>query len=483
MGQKTGHLYKFGPFLLDTAQHVLSRRGEPVPLTPKTYDMLLVLVESHGRLLPKEELMKALWPSSFVEESNLTQQISMLRKVLGESAGEDRYIVTISGRGYRFAAAVEDCSAQADNVSAGTVRDQSVVAGELSEPNLPSGIETRAPGVHWRRILFTAVVLTLAIAVLGYSIYRKQSIKGRHTGGPRTLAVLPFQSLRRDPVNDFLGFSLADTVITKLGYVKSLTVRPSSAVERYRRQAIDISRIAADLRVDTILTGNFIRDGDDLRITSQLIDVRTQTILWKGAFDSKYVRLLTVQDRVAHEIISGLALSLSAPELERLKPDKPIDPAAYEYYLRGVDLYWRNDFPMAIKMLQRSAEIDPSYALTWAHLGRAHTANASFELGGRDEYLSAQKAYEKALAIQPALAEAQIFMANRFTDTGRVESAVPLLREALRVSPNHAEAHWELGYAYRFGGMLNESVAECERVRQLDAGVKLSTSTRYLYLG
>ena len=138
MGQKTGHLYKFGPFLLDTAQHVLARQGEPVTLTPKTYDMLLVLVESHGRLLSKEELMKALWPSSFVEESNLTQQISMLRKALGESAGEDRYIVTISGRGYRFAAAVEDCSAQADNVSTGAVRDQAAVAGELSEPNLPS---------------------------------------------------------------------------------------------------------------------------------------------------------------------------------------------------------------------------------------------------------------------------------------------------------------------------------------------------------
>ena len=102
MGQKTGHLYKFGPFLLDTAQHVLARQGEPVTLTPKTYDMLLVLVESHGRLLSKEELMKALWPSSFVEESNLTQQISMLRKALGESAGEDRYIVTVSGRGYCF---------------------------------------------------------------------------------------------------------------------------------------------------------------------------------------------------------------------------------------------------------------------------------------------------------------------------------------------------------------------------------------------
>src|SRR5712691_7853098 len=102
MQHKNGHLYEFGPFVLDTVQHLLSRGGQPIPLTPKTYDALLVLVDNSGRMLTKDELMKALWPNSFVEESNLTQQISMLRKTLGESAGEDRYIVTIPGRGYRL---------------------------------------------------------------------------------------------------------------------------------------------------------------------------------------------------------------------------------------------------------------------------------------------------------------------------------------------------------------------------------------------
>ena len=106
MGLIPGRLYEFGPFVLDTAQHVLTRLKEPVPLTKKTYDLLLVLIESKGRMLPKDELIKALWPNSFVEESNLTQQVSALRKVLGEAAGEDRYIVTVPGKGYRFAAAV-----------------------------------------------------------------------------------------------------------------------------------------------------------------------------------------------------------------------------------------------------------------------------------------------------------------------------------------------------------------------------------------
>jgi len=133
--------------------------------------------------------------------------------------------------------------------------------------------------------------------------------------------------------------------------------------------------------------------------------------------------------------------SLTPVEVERLKPDRRINPAAYEYYLRGVDLYSRNDFPAAIRMLEKSAEAEPAYALTWAHLGRAHTANASFEMAGREEYDAAQAAYEKALAIEPAQTEAQIFMANRFTDTGRVENAVPVLRNVLRTTPNNAEAH------------------------------------------
>jgi tetratricopeptide (TPR) repeat protein len=172
-------------------------------------------------------------------------------------------------------------------------------------------------------------------------------------------------------------------------------------------------------------------------------------------------------------------------EAERLKPDQTIDPVAYEYYLRGVDLYSRNLFPVAVRMLEKSAEIAPNYPLTWAYLGRSYNASASFEFGGREHYRKAQAAFEKALALQPELIDARIYLANFFTDTGRVEQSVPLLREALKTNPEHAEVHWELGYAYRFAGMSKESAAECERARELDPVVKLNSSAlnAYLYLG
>ena len=269
---------------------------------------------------------------------------------------------------------------------------------------------------------------------------------------------------------DFLGFSLADEVITKLDYVNALTVRPSSSVDKYRDQIVDPRKVAADLNVDTLLTGTFIKDGDDLRITTQLVDVKPDKILWRDTIDVKYDDLLTVQDRVSQQIIKQLELNLSPTEAANLKPVKPINAVAYEDYLRGIDLYSLNDFSAAIEMLEKATTLEPNYAPAWAQLGRAYTTNASLQSGGREHYGKAQAAFEKAIALNPTLVEPRIYMANLLTDTGRVEQAVPLLRSVLKDSPNNAEAHWELGYAYRFAGMLNESIIECEKARQNNPG-------------
>jgi len=307
------------------------------------------------------------------------------------------------------------------------------------------------------------------------------SVKAR----PHSLAILPFKNLRQDPSLDYLGFSLSDAVITKLSSVSALTVRPSSSVDVYRNQSVAPRKVGDDLNVDTLLTGGFIKDGDDLRITTQLIDIKPNKILWQDSIDVKYDRLLTVQDRVSQEIVKGLELNLTPADAKSLSSGNPVNAQAYQYYLRGIDFYLLNDFPASIAMLEKSASIDPNYALTWAHLGKAYTTNAALRLGGREYYDKAQAAYEKAIALNPDLVEPRIYEANLLTDTGRAERAVPLLRTALQSSPNNAELHWELGYAYRFAGMLPESVVECQKARQLDPEVKINSSAMnsYLYLG
>jgi TolB-like protein len=302
---------------------------------------------------------------------------------------------------------------------------------------------------------------------------------------PRSLAILPLQNRGEDSRSDFLGLSLADVLITKLAYVSSLNVRPSAAIEKYRGTAIDLQTVAAELKVDTLLTGSFIRDGNNLRITYQLIDAKSEKILGQGVIDLKYDNLLAVQDKVTSQLISELQLNLPPGEEEQLKPEASVNPLAYEYFLQGLDLYGQHKFPLAINMFEKTTAIDPNYAPGWAYLGASYNSDAAFELGGREQYRRAQAAYERALAIRPTLLDAQIFLANLLIDTGKVEQAVPLLRDALKTNGNYAAAHWELGYAYRFAGMLDESVAECERARQLAPFVKGNGAVlnSYLYLG
>ncbi|MGA8507825.1 MAG: protein kinase [Candidatus Sulfotelmatobacter sp.] len=361
----------------------------------------------------------------------------------------------------------------------GTARDETA-SGTTTAPLSPSR------PFRWRPVALAIAVVVAALFAGGYYLASRRSHQlTADTAGPRTLAVLPFRNLREDPQADFLGFSLADAVITKLAYISALTVRPSSSVERYRNQTIDPQKVAAELNVGTLLTSSFIKDGDDLRITTQLIDVKPDKILWQDSFDTKFDKLLTVQDRVSEQIIQGLQLTLSPAEAKKLKPQAPIDPKAYEYYLRAVDLYSLNDFLAAITMLEKSTSIEPGYAPVWAYLGRAYATNASLQFGGHEHYGRAQAAFEKAIALDPALVAPRVYMANLLTDTGRVEQSVPLLREAIQNSANNAEAHWELGYAYRFAGMLPQAVAESELARRLDPQVKINSSAMnaYLYLG
>ena len=511
MELKTGSFYECGSFRLEPAEQRLTRNGNPVSLPPKAFDLLVFLVRNQGRLVTKDQIMEAVWPDSFVEEANLTVSISVLRKVLREKEGDLCYIETVPKKGYRFAASVKEVeSPQAVLIPPDEGSSKQAEVLRLQSSDATSAIVAAPPPMHHtddrirardtpvlispkavhparRRwiVIPPLVLLACIVMVIGYLTYRRRAPALHQAPVQRSLAVLPLRNLRQNPKDDFLGFSLADAVITKLDPVSSLTVRPSSAIEKYKGETIDLPKVAAELNVDTLLIGNFIHDGDDLRITYQLIDVKTDKILGRDMIDVKYDKLLIVQDNVTQQIIKGLKLKLSPSEAARIKPGEPVNSLAYEYYLRGVDLVSSHDFPLAIKMLEKSAEIDPTYALTWAYLGQSYESAAAFEFGGSEQYRKAQAAYERALALQPKQLEASMFLANLLIDTGKVEQAVPLLRDTLKNNPNHAAVHWELGYAYRFAGMLKESVAECEQARLIDPMVKANGSVlnSYLYLG
>lgn len=477
-------LVRFANFAVDLRAGELRREGSKVRLQEQPFALLTVLLESVGEVVTREELRNRLWSEdTFVDfDHRLAVAVSKLRDALRDSAEKPLFIETVGRRGYRFVGHLECPDSKGAVGETPLPSSQSLAKGEI--PKVAALGSTRP---RTRRLIFLssvglAVLLVLSLIVVPKFLHSRSGKRQPVT--PRSLAILPLHNSGGDSRSDFLGFSLADVLITKLAYVSSLSVRPSAAIEKYRGMAIDLQKVAADLNVDSILTGSFIRDGDNLRITYQIVDAKSEKILGQGVIDLKYDNLLTVQDKVSSQVISELQLSLSPSEAEGLKSENAVKPLAYEYFLQGLDFHGLHKFPLAIKMLEKSTEIDPNYAPAWAYLGASYTSDAAFELGGREQYRRAQAAYERALAIRPNLLDAQMFLANLLVDTGKVEQAVPLLRDALRTNGNSAPAHWELGYAYRFAGMLNESVAECERARQLGL-VKANGSVlnTYLYLG
>lgn len=477
---------RFANFAVDVRAGELRKDGSKVRLQEQPFLLLTVLLESAGEVVTREELRKRLWSTdTFVDfDHRVAVAVSKLRDALRDPAEKPRFVETVGRRGYRFVGHLEstDPVFVESTVGIGETLPSSQPAEQRESSELPPLAPTRS---RTNRVIFlssAAVILFLGVIALSKFVPIRS---GKEQSLPtRSLAILPLQNRGQDASSDFLGLSLADVLITKLAYVNALSVRPSVAIEKYRGTPIDLQKAAADLKVDSLLMGSFIRDGDNLRITYQLVETKSEKILGQGVIDLKYDNLLAVQDKVSSQLISQLQLSLSPSEAERLKPENPVNPLAYEYFLQGLDFHGQHKFPLAIEMLEKSTAIDPNYAPAWAYLGASYNSDAAFELGGREQYRRAEAAYERALALRPNLLDAQMFLANLLVDTGKVEQAVPLLRDALRTNGNNAAAHWELGYAYRFAGMLDESVAECERARQLGQ-VKSNGSVlnTYLYLG
>src|SRR5579863_65403 len=212
MSKQASQLYEFGPFRVDPRECLLLRDGQALALTPKAFETLLVLIQNAGHLLPKEELMKSIWPDSYVEEVNLSQNISMLRKALGDTAQGSRYIVTVPGRGYRFTEKVRSVPQQDDIVLASRSITQ-VVIDEESSPNPKPAL----PAAKRRVRSMATLVLILALMFAGYWAWRRSRPLNPANPSKVMLAVLPFQNLTGDPEQEYFADGLTEEMITQLG--------------------------------------------------------------------------------------------------------------------------------------------------------------------------------------------------------------------------------------------------------------------------
>jgi DNA-binding winged helix-turn-helix (wHTH) protein/TolB-like protein len=325
MSKPSDRLYEFGPYRLDAVKRVLLRDGQTVPVTSKAFDTLLLLVEHSGQVLQKDELMKALWPDTIVEENNLTQQISMLRKTLGERAHEHRYVVTVPGRGYSFVAHVREIQADEtplkleEHIGGAEVVIDAEEEKREEEPAKPQEkIDLPAvatPSRHrWNKSLTLVALFALLFGLGLASSYhwidgRAKRDESRAYG--RSIAVLPFKDLSTRSSDNSLGLGITDTLIARLSNIRQISVRPTSAVIKYAGEDHEALAAGRELGVDSVLEGTVQRSGDHVRVTVQLVSARDGSPVWAQSFDESFTDVFTMQDSISDQVARAMMRQLN----------------------------------------------------------------------------------------------------------------------------------------------------------------------------
>ena len=458
------HYYEFGPFRLNVTERLLQRDNEIVPLTPKVFDTLLVLVENNGHVVEKNELMQQLWPDSFVEESSLTQNVSLLRRALSEVGSDKNYIETIPKRGYRFVADVRELN------EAAKTSDQSLSQAQESSPTIHSTASGSSPRAnasgHIAVILGCVVIGILIIAALWF---RQRSLANSYTA--QSVAVLPFKTIGTQNENDLLGLGMADALIIKLSRLDQLTVLPTSSVFRYTTRDKDAVSIGRDLGVESVLDGTVQRDGDWVRVSAQLIRLKDGKTLWSGKFDERYSSIFTLQDSISDQLAYSLRPQVASKTGKKHSTD---NTEAYQAYLTGL-YFWnrrtKENLPKAIEQLEKAVSLDPEFAAAQAILADCYYLSSGDEylILGREESLNrATKAVTAALELDDSVAEAHMVKAGiKLMDRQFVEAGREFQR-ALELNPNLSVAHVRYAY-YLYGDMrLDEALFHMRRAQQLD---------------
>ena len=507
------NLYHFGQFVLDPRRRMLSRADSPVSLTPKAFDVLLFLAQNPNRLVTKEELLQAVWGDTFVEEGNLTQYISHLRKALGDNPEDTRLIVTIARKGYQFTTDVTVAEAvdAARHAAVQVSTAESSLTGTQPTLRSPADEAVPKPLKRWRYAAALGAS-TVILAVVGYIALRHFRTMTPPRSQKIMLAVLPFENLTGDPNKEYLADGLTEETISQLGRLnpEQLGVIARTSVMGYKHKNERLDQIGRDLSVQYVLENSLRESGNQIRLTAQLIQVKDQTHLWSQDYDYPLKDVITVEDDVAKAVAHEIRVRLTSKQQAELAQSHPVNPEAFDAYLQGYSFFERNtnkDMDMAAKYYERATQLDPSYALAWVGLSRVRNRQANVGLIPVEEgHRLAREAVERALALNPNLAEAHAQMgrikqqvdfdwvgadasiqqaialepggpdivrlaAFSAAILGRLDEALPLHRRAVDLDPLNADSWEQLAETEFFMGQLDEAVADCKKALELNPDV------------
>lgn len=300
----------------------------------------------------------------------------------------------------------------------------------------------------------------------------------------KSIAILPFKNLSRDEASNFYEFSLADTVITELAKLRSLVVRPSSAIVRYQGQDRDPRDVGRELNVDAVLSAGFLRAGERLRVTAQLLDVRSGDMLWSDRIDAEAADIIAVQDNIAHHIVKGLKVELTPDEREELDQRATQNSRAYEEFLRGRDAMGRfvyhtlgqEDVAAAVSHFQKAVELDPAFARAYCALGGCYANRIIKCVGDQEDYARAKAAFDKGLALDPKNLEANMHMVFLYLSQGKKNRARQQVSRLRHEAPNDVGVHFVSSYLYRLDGKYEKALRGLERMLRLNPNERVVVS-------
>jgi len=478
MNAPPGHVYEFGDFHLDAAKRLLSRDGVPVPLTPRVFETLLYMVEHHDAVLDKERLMEAVWPDSIVEENNLTQNISTLRRVFGETPGSHHYIVTVPGRGYRFVADVRLREAH-EGPEPQRIQEPAIepAATETERVASVSQPEHAATSRSFRPLLLaTAAVLALSVAALFSWRGRTQNPPVARTKIPsvrivipeKSIAVLPFANLSTDKENAFFTEGVQDDILTALAKVADLKVISRTSVASYvAGPHRDLRDIGQELGVANVLEGSVRRAGGKVRLTAQLIETRTNTHLWAETYDRDLADVFAIQSDIAQQIAAALKAKLAPEEKARLDARPTTNSEAYVLYLTALGT---DDEIAAEQLYTQATALDPGFALAYARASILNSKISGSMTGDHRAHTAKARAQaEEAVRLSPTLGEAHMALGLcLYWGDKKYDAALKEFEVAAAASPNNAEIYIYVAGIDRRQGRWRESVASFERAMSLD---------------
>jgi TolB-like protein/DNA-binding winged helix-turn-helix (wHTH) protein len=447
-------VYELGPYRLDRSARILWSGSSIVPLTPKAFELLLVLVEKPGQLVTKDELIKAVWPDTFVEESNLTSNISILRKILGTHPEGGEYIETLPKRGYRLVAAVRLAESAAED--------------ELCAPQADE--IRRRVSLRWA----FGVAAGAAMVLLGGLYFAGALPWVPAWGAPRieALAVLPLENLSGDPSQEFFADGMTEALTTNLAQIRTLRVISRTSVMQYKGTSKPLREIAKKLKVDAIVRGSVARFGQRVRVTAALIQASTDEHVWAMTYEKDLGDILDLQNEIVRAITDKIDATVTPQEQNRLARRRPVNPDAYEAYLRGRyfwNQYTEDALLKSIGYFKQAIQLDANYAAAYAGLSDAWMGLVYIGAATMEE--ARPKAFDaasKALQADNTLAEGHGAMVILNVLDWNWAAAESECRTALALNPNYAVALISHSNTLRYHGRTAENIAEAKLVLKLD---------------